>query len=911
MPGIGNNLYPPIVDTYMPAFVRTTACRIYFSLSIYNSAEEIKNVQIVISNQNTNLSALASGLYPAGIKLASLQKDESRIGDDKYFVTINPEDLQSGAFELNQYYKVQLRFTGIGATNLSNSNQIAKWLIDNQKFFSEWSTVCLIKGIQKPELYLKGFENIEEREIIFTSEVVDFVGSMYYEENAEIEKEYLKLYRVKIYRISNDTLIYDSEDIYTNTYNPNEINYTLKAALEDGVTYRVVFSYTTVNEYTDSVSYNFSIIQNTIDSLDATVTATLEEDFGRVRIDIVATITEIFFGNLTIRRTSSESNFTIWEDIHETTIAEGSVLNYTWYDYTIESGVWYRYCAQRRNSKGDRGAVVNIRYPVMAVFDDMFLTRGDMQIRLKYNPQISSFKKTLLESRTDTLGSKYPVIRRNGNVGYRQFPISGLITAFCDEEGIFINKENTYGSAITYYNSYNETNDIDEYQDFIYEREFREKVMDFLHASTIKLFRSTTEGNILVRLMDISFTPNQTLGRMLYTFNATAYEIDECSLSNYEKYGIQSVGTYSKYLKYTFATLGQLQGTYQGNKQDVLKMLQEKYAGKTTEKYINEVKFIKWLRLTFDMPPYLIKTAANGTIMPLPANEKPTKDTALGYIVYINNKPIIVSPRGFYELIDEDTKVTSVVFPVETSVTIDYMIEIDQTENTSLLFNKMYFYTKVGQMGDTFDVNENVFLRIYQKYLLNYVAYHQQLLSLNKVVIEGVPGTVIYVRDSFDEDFFKHELGSTGVLEFYDPDAVVNGLYFGGIQLYEVDGATLEEQVVAVEDNTLRELKDDALDMDNGRIKLNADYFNIIGNRIEVELHNAGDVRDNEFRIIPNHPDALKDITRPIKNGVYVVGDKKYVFYHADWYEFSDDNVVQCPVDALIDYIYELMKGEY
>ena len=162
MPGIGNNLYPPLLDTWLPAFIRTTACRVYFSLSVYNSAEEIKNVQIVISNQNTNLSALTPSLYPAGIKLATLQKDESRNGDDKYFVTINPEDLQSGVFELNQYYKVQLRFTGVGATNLTDSSQIAKWLIDNQHFFSEWSTVCLIKGIQKPELYLKGFEGINE-----------------------------------------------------------------------------------------------------------------------------------------------------------------------------------------------------------------------------------------------------------------------------------------------------------------------------------------------------------------------------------------------------------------------------------------------------------------------------------------------------------------------------------------------------------------------------------------------------------------------------------------------------------------------------------------------------------------------------------------------------------------------------
>jgi len=36
MPGINNNLYPPIFKkSYAPAFVGT--CRIYFSISIYNS----------------------------------------------------------------------------------------------------------------------------------------------------------------------------------------------------------------------------------------------------------------------------------------------------------------------------------------------------------------------------------------------------------------------------------------------------------------------------------------------------------------------------------------------------------------------------------------------------------------------------------------------------------------------------------------------------------------------------------------------------------------------------------------------------------------------------------------------------------------------------------------------------------
>ena len=31
-----NNLYPPIMDTYMPAFDRNEYCRVYFSLSSFN-----------------------------------------------------------------------------------------------------------------------------------------------------------------------------------------------------------------------------------------------------------------------------------------------------------------------------------------------------------------------------------------------------------------------------------------------------------------------------------------------------------------------------------------------------------------------------------------------------------------------------------------------------------------------------------------------------------------------------------------------------------------------------------------------------------------------------------------------------------------------------------------------------------
>lgn len=867
MPGIGNNLYPPIVDTYMPAFIRTTACRIYFSLSIYNSIEEIKNVQIIISNQNTNLSALAVNLYPAGIKITDLHIDNSISGNDKYYIEIRPEDLDSGIFELNQFYKVQIRFTGIGATPLTDSSKIAAWLTNNQTYFSEWSTVCLIKGIQKPEIYLKGFESTSSTtdRLVFTSEVLDIIGKMYFEEDID-ETEYLKYYNIEIYKTSDNLLVYESGNIYTNVYNPNEINYTLPYRLEDGVEYKLVLTYNTINEYSDSLTYVFSIIQNTIDALNATISAETDIENGRVKIEIKSTVSEAFFGNLTIRRTSSKSNFTIWEDVHQTTIANGQMLDYIWYDYTIESGIWYKYCAQQRNSKGDRGAIINIRYPIMIELEDMFLTREGMQFKVKFNPNISSFKTTYIESKTDTIGSKYPFIRRNGRVQYKQFPISGLITAFCDEDNVFLSKNIIYGDNVEYYNDYNgnldvnSDNNITEQNDYIYERFFREKIMDFLYADNIKLFRSNTEGNILVRLMDISFTPNNSLGRMLYSFTATAYEMDECTLENFENYGIQTIGDYSTNLEYRYKKIGQITGDFAA-KEDIFITIAKKYSDMTLSKYINTLQNISWLRIEFNSDPYLIKTVG-GVPMPLTASDRADEDTAYGYIVYINNKPIIVSPRRFYELIDEDTEVTSIYFPIITNATIDYMAELTQTENTSLLYNKMYFNTKVGQIHGLFDVNENVFKNIYLKYLLDYTSYHQSLMSLNEVTIEAEPGTVVYVKDSFDEDYFKHELGPTGVLRFYDEDATLVGFYFAGMQLYNLNSDTDE-------------------------------------------------AKDNEFRLTNETITSLDEVKNPIKNGVYTVNNQRYIYYQEQWYKFSDDNVVQCPVYALVDYIYELMKGEY
>jgi hypothetical protein len=204
-------------------------------------------------------------------------------------------------------------------------------------------------------------------------------------------------------------------------------------------------------------------------------------------------------------------------------------------------------------------------------FEDAFLYDGKRQLKIRYNTKVSSFKTTKLESKVDTIGGKYPFIFRNGNVEYKEFPISGLITMLSDENGLFFEnvKETPALRSHSLLNNYepntfystmpkgfaNEPRELFPIQqdrfanapqgsrtaltadNFRKEREFKMEVLNWLTNGEPKLFRSPGEGNFIVRLMNTSLSPNDTLGRMLHTFSCTAYEIADYSFENLNKYG--------------------------------------------------------------------------------------------------------------------------------------------------------------------------------------------------------------------------------------------------------------------------------------------------------------------------------------------------------------------------------------
>jgi len=540
---INNNIFPPAVATYMPAFLvdSTVAseniCRVYFSITAYNNIENLKNIQITVTNQNTNKTVLDNTKYPCEIMLSNINEDNNITTDYKYYIDILPSDIQGG-FKNNQYYKIQLRFTGADAANVSldTPQAIDSWLAANLQYFSEWSSVCLVRGISKPILDLQNFD--PEEVVTLPTNNVDIVGRLSFTDSAE--QDSLKSYRIKLYS-EEDELLQDSGNIYTNTFtDPNEINYSLNYMLEEDTLYYFTLEYETANLYNKILTYYFETSEGSGETLNATLAVEPQEENGRFKISL--TSIEPISGDIIIRRSSSRTNFTIWEDVNSCSF-NAVAANYTWYDYTIESGIFYKYLAQKKSNQG-RGVPISASgEPFMLLFDDIFLVGKDRQLKIKFDPNISSFKRTLGETHTETIGSQFPFIYRNSNMNYIQFPLGGTISCLEDDNNLFTSRAELLGSNnLTYYNDYNnnEYRRINEYNDWVYEREFRKLVLDFLTNDEVKLFKSTTEGNFLIKILDVNLSPNQTLGRRIYNFTATAYEIDEYSFSKCKDYQILS-----------------------------------------------------------------------------------------------------------------------------------------------------------------------------------------------------------------------------------------------------------------------------------------------------------------------------------------------------------------------------------
>lgn len=611
-------MFPPILASSQPAFypasLGSSGYVIYFTLSDLMTLDDIKHIQIKITKQSNNQSIVRTSNYPDGIIYKP--KDNILGTNTEYYIAINPStDLNNSGFQAGEIYKIQMRF-GKNAM-WTNKADFTSWKATqvNESAFSEWSTVMLVKVIDKPQIEIKNATKVKEG--VTSTMVLEptltplFIG---YTKFTDRSKEIEDQYRFILYSKSGEKLE-DSGWLQHNASADNTDIHRFSLVLENYQEYTVIYQVRSINGYTsvidgmdlsitrDSKPYNFrvqetylTILENTTLTVDDSSNYAKENGCVQLYLDTGGNLTT---GNLVITRSCEDTNFTIWEDLKYILVANkifNNELIFT--DFTIESGIKYKYAIQKENSQGLRTSPLfeENKNKRMVNFEYSYLFADEVQIPLKFNTKLSSFKHTVLANKIDTLGSKYPTITRNGDAYYAEFPITGLISFNLDSDQTFF-KYKTNPTAGYYYkdeliipdtkfeldhinarieatngiNSTNKTftdrkidNNLTDNNIFI-ERKFREKVEEFLNNGEAKLFKSPTEGNIIVSLMNISLTPEETLGRMIYNFSATAYEIIDYSIENLDSVQIIDIGILSDFsVEDKTKLFGQINGMYIG-----------------------------------------------------------------------------------------------------------------------------------------------------------------------------------------------------------------------------------------------------------------------------------------------------------------------------------------------------------
>lgn len=859
-----STLYPPLVNSYEPAFIAgsSSSLRVYFSLSrlsnIPAGTELTVHAQIYrqdgVKVLNTNNDIVNKRYRATGIIL-NLVPTKSETEDNLYYITINNSDLKSlvtlsgttfAGWIPGWTYKIQLRLSTVAYNPTLYPRQEA-WLQEFSNSFSEWSTICYTKAISPMVLKIPIF-NYDDGDLtshydentIHTISEMDLFGTL--ESKIAEANEDFEYVRFTLYL--GEDLLEDTGEIYKMEQSNTYFSYSFKTNLREDAQYTLYVTYKTENEYTlpAPIKFNFmienlatEIINAQLVTVDADTQGLLtnitsldeEEDEGRIALKIYSPSAELWSGNICIRRASQEDNFQTWEDIKIFTVKEENLNSLdVIYDYTIQSGVWYKYGIQSIDKDGTRGVVVEITRPIQRLFTYSFILGQDnQQLKLQFNNTISSFKYQIYDSKKDTIGSQFPFISRNAAVNYRTFPIGALISFQMDENNTFLHNGKKdvykYTDVVNLYDNYTVENGRQIY-DYTYERDFRKLVLDFLQDGKPKLFKSPTEGNIIVRLMDINCTPNQSLDRMIYSLTANAHEIDENTMTNYLKYGFYNPGSYSASLAAVTYHIGQVDGSFSAN-DNVFKKIYEKYdsQGRNYGGYRRKLVRIERVCITINGYYYLPDGALEPQFMP---GHQLRIYNNQGALVLGNNMLLnysggsgeqlitIYDPRGMYEfdsllkfyytgnpltndslylLGDAEGLVTAV------DATIDFVYGLSTEVYSAHEIQERTPIRGIGQFYEEVAPGESIYNTIYYQHYIESSSTFRRLSTISSIEIEANPHTVFGIRDGVEAEMQYHEVGDTGVLRLYELSNITAIQYIGKRYLKTpYDDATLSEEIV-------------------------------------------------------------------------------------------------------------------
>ena len=517
-------LYPPTIAGTLPSFYQeegTTNLVVPFSMNKTVSVNQVKDFSLRIKTTNTDI------LY--GILETDLT-NETPSGSWNKNEKVNPQvsfivpNTLLNKLTIGQFYKVQLAY------------------IDQDGITGYYSTVGIMKFTSQPKVEISGFNAA-----MTNLNVTEYVG-IYHNFDDPTEKAYE--YKFDLYDRKNN-LVESSGWILHNSYEDTSLTesidkYILKYALKQDVTYKIQYCVRTNNNLiVKSAKYLIMDSETINPELEAELVASLDYENACINLNLIGKRDQngkeyAATGEFLISRASSFDNFATWLSISKFKMTGELPSAFLLRDYTIEHGATYIYSLQQYN---DYGIYSNrlLTEPIVGQFEDAFLFDGEKQLKIKFNPKVSSFKTVVLESKKTTIGSKYPFIFRNGSVEYKEFPINGLISYMMDNDEFFLSKKNDL-----YINHEQDTTDITD-ENVTLERLFKLQVLDWLNDGKVKLFKSPQEGNYIVRLMNVNLSPIDSVSRMLHNFSCQASEIADFTPENLQTYGLintQEIVTY-------------------------------------------------------------------------------------------------------------------------------------------------------------------------------------------------------------------------------------------------------------------------------------------------------------------------------------------------------------------------------
>ena len=520
-------LYPPQIEGTIPAFAGNELV-VPFSMNRAVGRNDIAGFSLKIKTVQNS------------VFIAELETEIFDMDGLKAYFTLSEEVLNK--LRVGCHYKLQMAYF---SKNL------------NSKSVGYYSTVGITKYTKKPSIYIEGL-----KEVGTNSHDHGYLGVYRQELGNDESGNPLgdlteKVHTSKFVITNPDNSVYfDSGEILHNGTQDVKINESTEYLeilddLPEKQSFYIKYVVKT-NNGMEVESQQYKIMQRkTLESdFVGYITAEMNPEDGcaeiRMKCNVIALgYVPVVSGAFLLSR-ANVRDMTKWEPLHRFILQSEKPDRLIMKDCTVEQGETYIYSLQQYN---DRGLYSNRIYSeeVFADFEDSFLFDGTKQLRIRFNPKVSSFKNTILETKVDTIGSSHPFIFRNGKVCYKEFPISGLISHFMDEGKMFSdNTDFIFDKNVCRINEldkYNEwpkktrtTNLVSE--NIQLERDFKLEVLDWLTNGETKLFRSPTEGNYLVRLMNVSLSPNDTLGRMLHTFSCTAYEVAKNTYNNRLSYGV-------------------------------------------------------------------------------------------------------------------------------------------------------------------------------------------------------------------------------------------------------------------------------------------------------------------------------------------------------------------------------------